>query len=275
MPRSRREKSKKRPQPPPIPQGERRRPGRPCTPLIPVDTSSLGPAMVALSPAMRAFVVAKVTMGLNNIDAAKTAGYSARSPHALGVVGSRLAHDDRVQVAILEEGQKLMRTEGPRSVHTLVAIRDDKAASNKDRLTAAKELLDRSGFHATTEHHVSVEHSLSDAEKDRRMLVLAAELGISQTEAQKLLIAPAAPKAVEAAYENVLDAEFEQVEPTEAEAADALKRDRDNELRRQRRSMTPEQLAAHRAEVRQQRVERGKVRAAQVTGREGLEDLLD
>src|SRR5579872_2043027 len=145
MARSSREKSKKRPQPPPIAFADRRRGGRPCEPLIPVDETSLGPAMMALTPAMRAFVIAKVALGMTSIDAAKAAGYSARSPHALGVVGSRLAHDDRIQAAILEEGQKLMRSEGPKSVHVLVAIRDDKQAAPKDRLKAATELLNRSG----------------------------------------------------------------------------------------------------------------------------------
>src|SRR5262245_58404560 len=118
MARYDRERSKKRPQPAPIPPAERRRPGRPCTPLIPIDESSLGPAMLALTPAQRGFVVAKVQHGMSNTDATQLAGYSARSPHALGVVGSRLAHDERVQAALLEEGQKLMRAEGPRSIQT-------------------------------------------------------------------------------------------------------------------------------------------------------------
>src|ERR1700690_4435740 len=126
MARAHRETLRKRPQPPPIPVSERRRAGRPCTPLIPVDEAGLGPAMLALSPAMRAFVVAKVTYGLNNTDAAERSGYSSHSPHALGVVGSRLAHDERIQSAILEEGQKLMRSEWPKSVHTLVSLRDNK-----------------------------------------------------------------------------------------------------------------------------------------------------
>jgi len=86
---------------------------RGCTPLIPVDEAGLGGAMVALSQAQRAFVVAKVALGLSNIDAAQTAGYSARSPHALGVMASRIAHNDRVQTAIHEEGQRLMCSDGP------------------------------------------------------------------------------------------------------------------------------------------------------------------
>src|SRR5262245_13722720 len=134
MARYERERSRKRPQPPAIPQSERKFRGRKLTPLIPIDETGLGPAMLALPPAQRAFVVGKIMFGMGNTDAAQLAGYSARSPHALDVVGSRLAHDERVQAALLEEGQKLMRAEGPRSIHTLVAIRDDRTADAKDRM---------------------------------------------------------------------------------------------------------------------------------------------
>jgi hypothetical protein len=213
--------------------------------------------MLALSPAMRAFVVGKVLYGQTNTDAARGAGYSARSPHALGVVGSRLAHDQRIQAAILEEGQKLMRTEGPKSVLTLVEIRDDKRAAAKDRLKAATELLDRSGFHAINEQHISVEHSLTDKQKDDRILALAAEIGISQEDANKLLIAP--PRANEP-----IDAEFEVVAPLDPVAAE--RRERANELRRRRRSMTPAERAAHREQMRQERIERGKERYAAENG---------
>jgi phage terminase small subunit len=274
MARAERQKLKKRPQPAPIPVGERRRPGRQVTPLLPVDEGGLGPAMLALNPAQRAFVAAKVLYGLSNTDAAEKAGYSSRSPHALETVGSRLAHDDRIQAAILEEGQKLMRSEGPKSVHTLVAIRDDKTAAPKDRLKAATELLDRSGFHSVTEHNVSVEHRLSDEEKDRRMLALCAELGMSPTDAQKLLIAPSKAQLVEAG--TFQDAEFEEVhEPTEAERKAAAKRERDNELRRARKNLTPEERRERTARTRKELSDRLKAQHAARAGSEGLEDLLD
>lgn len=280
MARAQRQKLKKRPQPAPIPVGERRRSGPQVTPFLPVDESGLGPAMLALNPAQRAFVAAKVLYGLSNTDAAEKAGYSSRSPHALEVVGSRLAHEDRIQSAILEEGQKLMRSEGPKSVHTLVAIRDDKTAAPKDRLKAATELLDRSGFHAVTEHNVSVEHRLSDDEKDARMLALCAELGIDPTQAAKVLIAPADAKSVAARYENVLDAEFEEIEParelTDEERKVEAKRERDNETRRLRRAMTPDELKAHKAEQRRTLSARMKAKSLHHFGEgsEGLEDLL-
>ena len=283
MSRKHREASKKRPQPPPISLEERRPVGHPVTPLIRIDDEGLGPAMAALPPAQRAFVAAKVRLGMSNSDAAEAAGYSAHSPRCLSVVGCRLAAQTRIQSAILEEGQRLMRSEGPRSIMVLVQIRDDKSLAAKDRMKAATELLDRSGFHAMTEHHVSVEHSLSDAEKDRRMLALCAELGLAPAEAQKMLVAPVDQKTIEGAYEEVQDAEFEEVAPdlTEEEKAEQAKLDHENELRRLRRHMTPEELTAHKAKMRKASAERARQRYFDMkaeregrNGAEGLEDIL-
>lgn len=172
------------------------------TALIPLDPSSLGPAMAALPPGTAAFVHAKIHLGLTNTEAARLAGYSQRSPHSLEVTASQIAHP-RVQAALLEEGQKLMRSEGPKSIRTLVEIRDDKSATTADRAKAATELLNRSGFHAATQHNISVEVSLTDAQKDERILLLAKELGLVEGEARKLLIAP----------DKVIDAEFTEVTP--------------------------------------------------------------
>jgi len=113
--------------PPPIPLSERRR-GRPVTPLIDVPDEGLGQHMLALSPAQRAFVTAKVTFGVSNAKAARMAGYSAASPHSADVQGSRLAHNGLIQAATLEEGQKLARSEGPKS-----SLRFSKFATTKTR----------------------------------------------------------------------------------------------------------------------------------------------
>lgn len=188
-------------QPPPIPREAQRR-GRRTTPLIAIDEASLGPAMQACTVGERAFVYGKVHLGLTNPDAGKLAGYSDRSPHALEVQTSRLAHSERVQAAILEEGQKLMRTEGARSIKVLVQIRDDPAAENKDRIKCATELLNRSGFHAVTETHSHQYSHMSEGEKDARILALCAELGLSPDEAQKMLISPSdMQKNAEGVYE--------------------------------------------------------------------------
>ncbi|MFZ0692862.1 MAG: hypothetical protein WAN51_01705 [Alphaproteobacteria bacterium] len=243
--------------------------GKSVTPLIDLpDESSFGEAMLALSPGRRAFVYGKVMLGLKNAEAARLAGYSDKTEHAIEVKGWQLAHSADVQAAILEVGRQLMRTEGPRSIKVLCEIRDDAKVKAGDRIKAASTLLDRAGFNAVSEHTLHVEHSLSENEKDRRILSLCAELGIAETEAKKFLIAPA----------NFTDADYEIVgEPTpaqpmtEEEQRAAAQRERDNELRRQRRNMTPEELAEHKERTRAERSEKSKEKYA--AHREPVDDL--
>jgi hypothetical protein len=123
--------------------------------------------------------------------------------------------------------------------------------------------LDRSGFGAVHEAHLTVEHTMTDKMKDARMLALAAEIGLSAEDAAKLLIAP--PRTSEP-----IDAEFEVVET--ADPVTAERRDRANELRRLRRTMTPEERTAHREQMRQERIARGKARFAEAREEEEVAD---
>jgi hypothetical protein len=212
--------------------------------MIDTDETGLGPAMASLNPMQRAFVAAKVHTGADNSKAARAAGYSIEHAKRSGY---RLAHDDRVQAAILEEGRKLMRSEGARSIQTLVAIRDDKGADAKDRIKCAVELLNRSGFHAVSEHHLNVEHRLSETEQDRRILALAAELGLPETEAQKLLIAPAEfQKNATGVYE------LAPIEPAEP-SPHAIE---NREWRARRAGKSPEDWEADKTRRRAERAER-------------------
>jgi hypothetical protein len=60
--------------------------------------------MDALTPRRRAFAFARAKLHLSNVEAARHAGYSARSEHALEVAASKLAHDPKVRAAIKELG---------------------------------------------------------------------------------------------------------------------------------------------------------------------------
>lgn len=256
MSRADRQRSKN--QPPPLtrtgrPKGQR---GRYVTPLIPIDEASLGPAMQALTAGQRAFVHGKVHLGLTNAEAAKLAGYSSRSPHALEVASSQLAHNPKVQDAILEEGRKLMRVEGARSIRTLVTIRDDPEAENKDRIRSAVELLNRSGFHAVTESHHHEHVHLSEAEKDRRILALCAELGLSPEEARKMLISPLEAQKNAAGVFELTPPTEPVPEMTEEAQRRAASAQRWNETRRRRRRMTPEEIAADKARTREECADR-------------------
>jgi hypothetical protein len=180
------------------------------TPL-PEAGGELGPAMSLLTPLRRAFVIGLVHFGLSARAAYKAAGYAPPDSNV-----SQISHDPRVQDAILEEAKKLMRTHGPKSILTLVEIRDDKESAAKDRIKAATELLNRSGFQAISEHHEHLHRHLSDTEQDRRILALCAELGLSPEEAQKMLIAPAE-------FERNAAGVFEMpAEPPEPPSANAL-----------------------------------------------------
>ncbi|HKU54037.1 MAG TPA: hypothetical protein VJP60_01630, partial [Rhizomicrobium sp.] len=108
------------------------------------------------------------------------------------------------------------------------------------------------------------------------ILSLAAELGLTEDVARKMLIAPADLRK----NADIIDADFEVVsEPISPE--EQARRDRENEQRRNVRAMSPEQLAAHKAQQRKDKSERGKARRAAAEaerllamGRDGLEDLL-
>jgi len=243
---------------------------RPLQPMIVVPVEACGPAMFALTPTQRAFVVAKVHFGCNNAEAARRAGYSKNQPADAKVSGYHLAHNDAVQAAIIEESRKLMAGEGPRSIRTLVAIRDDRSKEAKDRIKAAVELLNRGGLQAVTEHHLTVEHQMTDAQKDQRILALCRELGVPDADARKMLIAP-----------EVLDAEFEEVPepektPEQAERAERYARAGEREKQAARRAMTPEELEAHKAATREAHAAAMKARYAEAQqSREGIEDLFE
>jgi hypothetical protein len=223
--------------------------------------------MLALSPPMRAFVAAYVYFGCTRAEAARRAGYSRSKPDNAKVTAYDLWRREDVQAAILEESRKLMRAEGPRSIKTLIDIRDDKQADKKVRVKAAESLLNRCGMAAVQESHVLVEHQLSEVEKDRRILALAAELGLPQIEAQKLLIDP----------KRIVDAEFSEVpvEPTPEEAARQEERDRENERRRKLRTASPEERGRLKAETRAQRTAELKAKYAVAQGQDDdISDLL-
>ncbi len=248
---------------------------RSVIPLIAVpDPEELGPAMQACNLGERAFVLAKIETGESNQECARLAGYSASSPDILKSAGYQIAHRPRVQDALLEEGRKLLRTHGPRSIKTLVEIRDSNAVKPEVRLKAAVELLDRAGMNAVAQSHLTVTHELSEAQLDQRILAMAAELGLPQEAARRLLISPGDLE------KNAIDADFTEVEP-EVSPEEQARRFHENEQRRKVRAMSPEDLTAHKKRLRRDQSERAKARRAAheaerllALGRSGLEDLL-
>lgn len=158
----------------------------------------LGPCMDALNDRQRQFVLALIQTGCSQSKAAELAGYRG-GPDTWKAVGWRLAHDSRVQAAIHEEAQKLIRTTSVMAIKVVEGLAQDRNVDPKVRLKAATELLNRSGLHAQSEHKVTVERHLSDKEIKSQIVSFARELGLDP----RTVLGVAFP----------VDAEFEVVEP--------------------------------------------------------------
>lgn len=142
----------------------------------------LGPAMLALAnDRQRAFVTACCTPTIHGdisyTDAAIAAGYGA-DRNSAQVQGSRLAHDERVQAAMLEESQRRFGAALPTAVASVIRILTDPSAKAATVMKAAGMIFDRSGMHTKTEHSVTVTKNENQGEKIERAVRLAQSLGL-------------------------------------------------------------------------------------------------
>lgn len=114
------------------------------------DDAQLGPAMLALNPRQRAFVIAmcEVPMGTQE-QWAHAAGYGGASADSCRTIGHRLAHDERILAAVDEEARRRFRSGGILAVSRVMDL--VKSNDEKIALRAALGLLDRTGLHALTE----------------------------------------------------------------------------------------------------------------------------
>lgn len=154
------------------------------------DQGDLGPAMQALpTDRQRAFVVAMLQYGMRGYGKAALAAGFTGDDNTLRVTGHRLAHDARIQEAIREEGQRMLGASVGLGVDFLTATLENPIASTKDRLRAVELLFNRTGLPAQTEHKVTVEHKMSEEEKELRIAELAKKHGLNIDEllGQKLV----------------------------------------------------------------------------------------
>lgn len=154
--------------------------------------------MSRLTDMQKAFVIAMIEYGgLDYTKAARAAGYKDSGTGAIRVHAHYLAHDERIQEAIKEEGQRRLNAGALMAVRTLLTIVDDPTAERKDRLKAAEMIMNRTGLHATSEHKVAVVHKdESGAEMVKRIEQLSKNLGL---DSKKLL----GGMVVEAEFEEV------------------------------------------------------------------------
>ena len=166
-----------------------------------------GPAMKKLNERQQAFVTAMLEFGgRNHTKAARAAGYDG-TDEVVRVTAHRLAHDPKIQEAILEEGQKRMTAGGFLAINTLLDICDDVTTEKKDRIKAATEILNRIGLHAKSEQKISVTHKdETSKEMIAEIKLIAERLGVDP---QKLLgnnaIIDVTPEDEEEFDENSLD----------------------------------------------------------------------
>lgn len=170
-----------------------------------------GPAMLRLTPMQRRFVVGLSVWGGNATEAARWAGYASATENSLRVQAHTTAHLEHVKAAIKEEAWRRLDESSLLAVSTLVRIcmnsTDDKVA-----LAAAEKLMDRTGFHAKSEHTVIVKDGRTTQELVAFIEAAAARNGM---DANKLLGRPA-PQL------PVIDAECEEVPAMSSDGLDDL-----------------------------------------------------
>lgn len=154
---------------------------RPVVELPP--EAELGPAMRALpSDLWRRFVLVcnqpTATGKVNYAQAAQDAGFETENRGSLAVIGHRLAHDERVQAALLEEAKRTMGAALPVAMATVVSILLNPIAKNAEKLKAAQILFDRGGVPVRTEHEVKVVHTETRSQMIDRIIRLASDMGL-------------------------------------------------------------------------------------------------
>ncbi len=167
--------------------------------------ADFGPAVKRLTDQQRAFVFALLDQGgkPNYAAAARTAGYSDTKEGAK-VRGHAAAHNSKVIDALHEEAGKRFRLLGWAGVRGLARIASDR--KHPDHFKANKELADRFGFSAVTEHKVTVEKTdLTGAALMARIMEVASKLGVDPVVLLGENAAPPKMRQIEAQVVEVTD----------------------------------------------------------------------
>lgn len=136
-----------------------------------------GPAMLAISPRHRAFVMGYFEAGANATEAARLAGYEDNDNGSIKVTAYRLVHRPAIVKAIQEEARRRLAAGGlPVAVKAVIDIASN--PQHKDQAKAAAMIMDRAGVHATVEKNVNVNVTLTRAEKEAEIRQMAEELGL-------------------------------------------------------------------------------------------------
>lgn len=163
----------------------------------------LSKELKALSPKARAYVLALVELGGATNEshrAAQIAGFSGGKA-TLQVTASRLAADERVQHALVEEAKRMARSASLEAVCVTIEImQGNGGATPTARLAAATRIGTLAGLEPPkqVDVHTAIEITVTKAQQIRRVKELATELGID-------------PKKLLGVAGVVVDAEFTEV----------------------------------------------------------------
>jgi phage terminase small subunit len=159
----------------------------------------MGPAMRRLNPNQQRFVCALGVFGGQMTEAYKWAGFGSTTDRSAQSASSRLAAKEDVKEAIREEALRRMDNSTLLAVSTVIRIAQ--GADDKLALKAAELLMDRTGFHAKSEHKVVIEDGRTTNELIDFIRSRSAAHGL---DANAMLGLPN-PNVVEAEYEDVVD----------------------------------------------------------------------
>lgn len=163
----------------------------------------MGPAMRQLNERQRRFVCALAVFGGDQSRAYMDAGYDIKSEGARRACASRLANTALVVEAIREESLRRINSATLLAVSTMVELASPAHNSDKRlRLKAAEEILNRTGFHGTSEQRIVIKDDRTVQELVDFIKANASLAGMSA--GQLLGQKPAA-----------IDAEFEVIDPND------------------------------------------------------------
>jgi hypothetical protein len=160
-------------------------------PLAPVPDhdESLGPAMRALTPKQRRFVL-ELRHGPagygSEVRAARAAGYGTptSSDLSMRVLAHQALHGERVQAALREVGGKIIRAEAFQCIRNTTAIARD--LTHRDCLKANLALMDRGGFSVETHHTITVEHRTDYTKQALEELATFRRLGVERARLEEI-----------------------------------------------------------------------------------------
>lgn len=159
-----------------------------------------GPRMAALAPLQRNFVIQYLSHPTwTQKDIGLAAGYSQSSA---SIMGNRNAHDERVIAAIQEEGSRRLRSGGALAVSGLMLMVMN--PSHKDHFRACVAVADRTGFHAMSEHKVTIDDKRPETHAELMAAVREAALALGvDASTFKKLTGEDAPATIEGEFTEI------------------------------------------------------------------------